>query len=195
VTEGQPPVLTTSESGRCDSLIFGFRASDFVLRISVPRTVAMFATLRVLIVLALLATIASTLRVYPHQLAYFNEGAGGPGLGDKCLLGSNLDWGQDVLFLIDWQIEHPQLVDGSYYLLHSSYDPKNLGLRSTSLHDVNACDKLVERIANGEVLTLLLSKQFLLERPTCISVPKDGQASSAGACIFITRMRALDATN
>jgi len=36
---------------------------------------------RILIPLCLLATITSTLRVYPHQLAYFNEAAGGPGNG------------------------------------------------------------------------------------------------------------------
>lgn len=49
------------------------------------------------IVAALLATVSSTLRIYPHQLAYFNEAAGGPQNGFRHLLGSNFDWGQDVL--------------------------------------------------------------------------------------------------
>lgn len=57
----------------------------------------MVTSFRVLIVLALLATIASTLRVYPHQLAYFNEAAGGPQNGHKHLLHSNFNWGQDKL--------------------------------------------------------------------------------------------------
>jgi len=48
------------------------------------------------IVAGLLATVGSTLHVYPHQLAYFNEAAGGPQNGFRHLLGSNFDWGQDV---------------------------------------------------------------------------------------------------
>jgi hypothetical protein len=39
---------------------------------------------------------AGTLRVFPHYLAYFNELVGGPKNGYKCLLDSNLDWGQDL---------------------------------------------------------------------------------------------------
>lgn len=61
------------------------------------------ATLRGLtIATALLATIGSTLSVYPHQLAYFNEVAGGPKNGYKHLLHSNLDWGQDIFLVREW---------------------------------------------------------------------------------------------
>lgn len=60
---------------------------------------------RVLVVTALLATTASTLRVYPHQLAYFNELAGGPKNGHKHLLHSSLDWGQDLLLAGEWMRE------------------------------------------------------------------------------------------
>ena len=38
---------------------------------------------------------ASSLRVYPHYLAYFNEAIGGPLQGWRYLIDSNLDWGQD----------------------------------------------------------------------------------------------------
>jgi hypothetical protein len=34
-------------------------------------------------------------RTTPDHLAYFNELAGGPGRGDRILIDSNLDWGQD----------------------------------------------------------------------------------------------------
>lgn len=54
---------------------------------------------RLLVFGSLLATAASSLSVYPHQLAYFNELAGGPKSGYKHLLHSNLEWGQDLLFL------------------------------------------------------------------------------------------------
>ncbi|MEW4528340.1 hypothetical protein [Maioricimonas sp. JC845] len=53
--------------------------------------------LRLLIITALLATITSTLRTYPQQIAYFNEAAGGPQNGHRHLLGSSVDWNQDLL--------------------------------------------------------------------------------------------------
>lgn len=52
---------------------------------------------RVLVCTCLLASVASTLRSYPHQLAYFNENAGGPANGWRHLIGSSFDWGQDCL--------------------------------------------------------------------------------------------------
>ena len=38
----------------------------------------------------------SSLAIFPHYLAYFNEVAGGPGGGSRYLADSNLDWGQDL---------------------------------------------------------------------------------------------------
>lgn len=45
---------------------------------------------------ALAFTAASSLRVAPHQLAYFNELVGGPEEGYRYLSDSNIDWGQDL---------------------------------------------------------------------------------------------------
>ena len=52
--------------------------------------------------------VASSLLVYPHSLSYFNELAGGPANGSEYLLDSNIDWGQDLLYLRDWLKEHPE---------------------------------------------------------------------------------------
>jgi hypothetical protein len=41
-------------------------------------------------------TAMSSLRIAPHQLAYFNEMVGGPDQGYRYLSDSNLDWGQDL---------------------------------------------------------------------------------------------------
>jgi len=38
----------------------------------------------------------SSIIIYPHYLAYFNEYVGGPANGYKYLVDSNLDWGQDL---------------------------------------------------------------------------------------------------
>ena len=44
----------------------------------------------------LIFTTISSLRIAPHQLAYFNEFVGGPAQGYRYLGDSNLDWGQDL---------------------------------------------------------------------------------------------------
>jgi hypothetical protein len=84
---------------------------------------------RILIGCALLATIASTLRVYPHQLAYFNEAAGGPQNGHRHLLHSNLDLGQDFLNLknrVDCGQESFQVP--FYSRVNALYDIRHIGL-------------------------------------------------------------------
>ncbi|MCI0458549.1 MAG: glycosyltransferase family 39 protein, partial [Gemmataceae bacterium] len=52
--------------------------------------------------------IASSLCVYPHSLSYFNELVGGPARGYEHLHDSNLDWGQDLLYLKRWLEGHPE---------------------------------------------------------------------------------------
>lgn len=80
---------------------------------------------RVLVAGSLMATIVSTLSVYPHSLAYFNEAAGGPENGEKHLLHSNLDWGQDLYYVIDLQRRHA--FTGPMFLAwHGSFDPADL---------------------------------------------------------------------
>jgi len=60
------------------------------------------------IVLACLAwTLASSLFIYPHCMSYFNELAGGPSLGHRHLLGSNLSISQDLFYLKKWADAHP----------------------------------------------------------------------------------------
>jgi len=40
--------------------------------------------------------------VYPHSLSFFNVAVGGPLNGQTCLLDSNIEWGQDLLYLRRW---------------------------------------------------------------------------------------------
>ena len=75
-------------------------------------------------------SIASSLWIYPHSLSYFNELAGGPLGGPKYLLGSNIDWGQDLLFLKRWLAEHPKAkpLTLAYF---GPDDPASLGVQYT----------------------------------------------------------------
>jgi hypothetical protein len=61
-----------------------------------------------MVVLALTWTVASSLTIFPHSMSYFNELAGGPLGGHRYLVDSNIDWGQDVLYLKEWCSRHPE---------------------------------------------------------------------------------------
>jgi hypothetical protein len=50
----------------------------------------------ILVGIPLVSTAISSLRIAPHQLAYFNEFVGGPEQGYRYLSDSNIDWGQDL---------------------------------------------------------------------------------------------------
>ncbi len=79
------------------------------------------------VILLLLLVIVSSLINYPHSLSYFNEFIGGPKNGPKYLLGSNVDWGQDILLLKKWCDKHPEAKP--FYLKSASYfDPAVAGI-------------------------------------------------------------------
>jgi len=90
--------------------------------------------------LALLAWyLWSSIRIYPHYLAYFNEFIGGPKNGYKYLVDSNLDWGQDLEGLKHYMeekgIEKIKLgyfgsADAAYYGINYDYLP-SVGLAPT----------------------------------------------------------------
>ena len=63
----------------------------------------------------------------PHWMSYFNELAGGPSRGHQWLVDSNIDWGQDVLRLQNWQERHPS-ANPLHVAVYSMFDPKDLGL-------------------------------------------------------------------
>jgi len=50
---------------------------------------------QVLLIALIAFYLYSSINIFPHYLAYFNEAVGGPIQGPNYLLDSNLDWGQD----------------------------------------------------------------------------------------------------
>ena len=82
---------------------------------------------KVLVAVALLWSVGSSLSVYPHSLSYFNELAGGPTGGHNHLINSNIDWGLDLLYIKEWLVEHPEA--RPFHLAYYGYfDPKDIGI-------------------------------------------------------------------
>lgn len=73
---------------------------------------------------ALAASTLSSLWTYPHSLSYFNELAGGPRRGHAHLLESNIDWGQDFLYLKRWLCDHPEAKPLGLAWRHPLCDPR-----------------------------------------------------------------------
>ena len=72
-------------------------------------------------------SILSSLSVYPHSLSYFNELAGGPKHGAEHLLNSNIDWGQDLLFLDKWIQKQERSAKSPVHLaFYNYYNPFDL---------------------------------------------------------------------
>ncbi len=71
----------------------------------------------------------STINIYPHFLAYFNELAGGARNGHKILLDSNLDWGQDLKGLKAWMTENQvKKIQFVYFGFHNEAEPRYFGI-------------------------------------------------------------------
>jgi hypothetical protein len=95
-----------------------------------------------------------TLRVHPHEIAYFNEIAGGPANGWRLLVDSNLDWGQDLKRLAQWLREHDvSRLKLSYF---GSADPAYYGIEAQALPGYTAphAARITREIAPGDVLAV-----------------------------------------
>ncbi len=83
---------------------------------------------------ALLWSVGSSLWVYPHSLSYFNELVGGPKNGHAHLGGvaidSNIDWGQDLLYLKRWLDKHPE-AKPLHLAFNGVYDASIAGIEYT----------------------------------------------------------------
>ena len=79
---------------------------------------------------ALVWSVGSSLWVYPHSLSYFNELGDGLKNGHAHLLSSNIDWGQDLLYLKRWYDQHPEA--RPFHLAYNGLvDPEIAGIEYT----------------------------------------------------------------
>ena len=125
-------ILVSSQTGYNSHLRYLFPAFPFgVIYISSVMSCFSFARhrCRAAIVCASTAwTITSSLFVYPHTVSYFNELAGGPLHGHRHLLESNIDWGQDLMYLKEWLEQHPE-ASPLGLVCYSQIDPHSIGIK------------------------------------------------------------------
>jgi 4-amino-4-deoxy-L-arabinose transferase-like glycosyltransferase len=81
----------------------------------------------VLIGLLLLGQAIMVTRLYPHYESFFNLVVGGPSGGDRVLVDSNIDWGQDLIMLR--QLMDEMGIDRVYLSYFGTATPERYGLR------------------------------------------------------------------
>lgn len=121
-------VLVSSQTGFNRHLRYLLPAyPPVIILISSVATVGRTRIRRALFQFFAITQIATTILAAPHFLEYFNLAVGGTSAGKQWLLGSNLDWGQDLLRLREWQKSHPE-AQPLYLAVDTPLDPADLGI-------------------------------------------------------------------
>lgn len=81
------------------------------------------------------AHVASALSVFPNPLAYANEAWGGARNIHKVLADSNVDWGQQLYQVKDWEDRHPDQECWFAYFAYPVVDPATYGIHCHVLPD------------------------------------------------------------
>ena len=130
-------LLLSSQTGFNHHIRYALPAIPF-LYVAISRVGLAFASghnsLRVGIALLIAAGAAESLSVVPHSLSFFNVAVGGPAQGHRHLLDSNVDWGQDLLRLKQWQLDHPDATP-FYTATFGLVSPQRVGINSSSMPD------------------------------------------------------------
>jgi AraC-like DNA-binding protein len=89
-----------------------------------------------LILIFVIGIAAETFSAYPDFLPFFNIAFGGERGGAHLLSDSNLDWGQDLPALADWQKQHPDVQLCLCYF--GGADPRYYGIRYVNVFNSSA---------------------------------------------------------
>ena len=134
------------------------------LRIRIPRNVLVSG--------ALSCSAVSMWCAYPYFIGYFNEAIGGPEEGWRHLGDSNVDWGQDWIFLRDWLDAHPDTrpiyvslinhLDKQLYL-HQQYPLPRMGMSGYAVVDTQSLIDGNQWLLNYPIVDRIGTSIFVFE--------------------------------
>jgi hypothetical protein len=84
-------------------------------------------------IVLLAAHIISSMTVFPNEMAYANEAAGGPSNVHRLLSDANVDWAQQLLQVKQWQDAHPNDDCWFAYFAHPVIEPAPYGIHCHAL--------------------------------------------------------------
>jgi len=109
------------------------------------------------VIISTIFTAISSLRITPHQLAYFNEFVGGPDQGYRYLSDSNIDWGQDLRGLKKYmEQEKLPIIFLSYFgtAPPSAYGIRYQSIARTGIHEVSPPSDKVPATAARKIFAI-----------------------------------------
>lgn len=137
------------------------------------RVVFHFSTLFASILISWL--ISSSLSIYPHSLSYFNEFIRGPLNGSEHLLGSNVDWGQDLRYL-QWCVEKHQRRETPGLAYHRLCSPELIGVTFvTSTSSKNGAVREKRKEHYGTSANLMQTRDVHLFREDSVGDLRKGE--------------------
>ncbi|MBL8816148.1 MAG: glycosyltransferase family 39 protein [Planctomyces sp.] len=119
-------LLISWQSGLNSYYRYALPAFPFLIVLTVALLMAPHRSvgLRRMVWCLILGSALESLIIWPHSLSFFNLAVGGPVQGGRYLLGSNLDWGQELKELESWSAAHPHATP--LYLIHTELSTPNL---------------------------------------------------------------------
>lgn len=128
----------------------------------------------------------SSLFIYPHYLAYFNELVGGPDNGYKYLVDSNLDWGQDLKNLKTYMDQHD--LDSIYLAYFGSAHVDYYGMRALPLPAQEPADLQTRSEAVYAISVTLLQSGYLGDTQAYAWLQRYQPFAKIGYSIFLYRL-------
>jgi hypothetical protein len=98
----------------------------------------------------------SSLWIFPHNISYFNELVGGPNHGHLHLIHSNIDWGQDAIYLKKWLKANPTR-DPVFIAYFGSFSLADIGVQFSPL----PVGGFKQCLANRTKARYVISKNFI----------------------------------
>lgn len=100
--------------------------------------------------------VLETFSAWPDFIAFFNAPSGGARGGLRLLGDSNLDWGQDLTLLVDWQRRHPGVT--IYLTYFGPADPDSYGLDFVNIGGAGATRRPIGALSGPGVFAVSASR-------------------------------------